>query len=272
MTTELQTQTEDYDIDTGEAGAAEPESNEQNEVKSSDSAPETQPEESGNAIKRINKITAEKYEQKRRADELEKRLRELESKSTQQTSNSGSEAPKPPTLPDDLFDEDAMRKYHADMISYQDQAALYHGGRAVNDVLSRTKTEEQERLRAQDNARIITEYAERGLASGLTIEQMQANEQILVSHGISPELGLHIMSDEKGASIVNHLASNPDALEQLNSMNPFKAAAFIESFIKPNLAKVKTVTSAPDPVESISGGGIREKDDFDRLCPGATFD
>ena len=72
------------------------------------------------------------------------------------------------------------------------------------------------------------------------------------------------MSDAKGAAIA-HLANNADVLSRVNGMSP-QAAAFIESSVKPSI-EPKIVTSAPDPVQPVVGGGGKVQDEFDRICP-----
>ena len=66
----------------------------QTEESNSESAPEQEPvEKQAGFQKRINKVTADKYAEKRRADELQRQLNELNSKPV-------VEAAKKPTLED----------------------------------------------------------------------------------------------------------------------------------------------------------------------------
>ena len=265
---ELQFETSEPEVQQSEASAAEVVSAEGQEVINSESAPETPAEDNSNVNKRINQITLEKYTAIRENDALKKRLAELEAGKESNTQEPVKQSFAPPVLPDDIYDEEQMRKYHADMTTFATESAV-ESARSVYE-------QQQESLReskaAESRAQLINNYAEGGLRGGLTIEQMQLNEQVIVGSGLNADVGEFIMGDESGAAIADHLANNPEVLHKINTMSPMQAASYITSQVKVNLAAPKTVTSAPDPIMPISGGGVREQDEFDRLCPGASFD
>lgn len=266
--TELQTQTEvEIDTDIGDSAIADNQ-NIDADVSNSESATETQVENKDNVQGRINKITAEKYAEKRRADELAQKLAAYEAQKPQVATTFDV---KPPRVPDDLYDDDAMRKYHAEMLDYTNKLTDARANESVKKVLERQREESASNEATKSRSQLINQYAERGLKSGLTIEQMQLNEQVIGQIGISSELGDFIMSDDRGALIAHHLANNTDALVKLQSMSPLQAAVFIANEVKPAVLGPKKVTSAPDPLSTIQGGGSRVVDDFDRKCPGAKF-
>lgn len=268
--TELQTETE-VEIDTSVDDSASVSTNEiETDVSNSESATETQVENKDNIQGRINKITAEKYAEKRRADELAQKLAAYEAQKPQQAAQNFDI--KPPSIPDDLYDDDAMRKYHAEMLEYTSKLTEARASDSVKRYLEKQREESASSEATKSRTQLINQYAERGLKSGLTIEQMQLNEQIISQIGISSELGDFIMSDERGALIANHLANNTDALVKLQSMSPLQAAVFIANEVKPAVVGPKKVTRAPDPLSPIQGGGSRVIDDFERKCPGAKFD
>lgn len=268
--TELQMETSGTGAEQEPASAATQAEATGQQVQNSESAPETQAEDKSNVQNRINKITAEKYAEKRRADELEQRLKNLENSSPQQTAS--QEDLRAPTPPEDYYDEEAVRKYNQEMHSYTLKKAEQLAAQSAAQALDKTRADEKRRADQQEQARVINQYAEQGLKDGLTVEQMQLNEQILNNSGLSSDLGMHIMSDPKGAAIAAHLANNAEVLNKVNGMSPMQAAAFIESSVKPNIGGQKIVTSAPDPVQPLSGGGVREQDEFDKICPGAQFE
>lgn len=270
MLEELQIETNAPEVEsTVQSASTEQEAN-ATKVESSDSATETHTEDKGNVQNRINKLTAEKYAAAREAEELRNKLAELEAKSAKPV-ESKSELIEP-DLPVDIYDEDAMRKYHKDVAAYNRKVAAEEARNYYNSTNEQQKKAESEKSSRESQTQLVNQYAERGLKSGLTIEQMQLNENVIVQHGINPDVGMFIMGDEQGALIANHLANNPESLDKLNSMSATQAAVYIHNTIKPSVAAPRTVTAAPDPIESINGGGSREKDDFERLCPGAIIE
>ena len=71
---------------------------------------------------------------------------------------------------------------------------------------------------------------------------------------------------------MDFLANNPKELEALTELPALNQAAHIERVIRAQAISNKpTVTGAPDPLLSINGGGMRETEDFEKLCPGAEF-
>lgn len=270
MTDELQIETNEPEVESPAPSASTEQESTSTEVENSASATETHTEDKGNVQNRINKLTAEKYAKAREAEEAQKRIAELEAKlSTPTTVESEVEEPE---LPEDIYDEDAMRKYHRELASYNRKIAAEEARNYYNSTTEQQKKAEQDRSTRETQEKLLNQYAEGGLKNGLTIEQMQANEQVIVQHGINHDVGMYIMSDEQGALIANHLAGNPEQLQKLNSMSPTQAAVYIHSTIKPSVVSPRTVTAAPDPVESINGGGSPEKSDFERLCPGAIIE
>ena len=63
------------------------------------------------------------------------------------------------------------------------------------------------------------------------------------------------MQDEAGAQIADYLANNPESLTEITSMTPTMAAVKIANEIKPKAVGPRNVTTAPDPVKGIQGGG-----------------
>ena len=265
--TELQTGDSEHQVEATSASSEPVESVNQN----SGSATETQPEDNGNVQKRINKITAEKYAVIREKEQMAKELEALKSQPQQSVTQSESSI-KAPELPSDIYDEDAMKKYHRDVASYSVETARSEAVNSAKSVFEQQQEQARQLQHKQDQNKIISSYAERGFKAGLTQEQMQINEQVLNGSGIGADLGLFIMQDENGAQIADYLANTPEALAEINTMSPTMAAVKLANEIKPKAVGARNVTSAPDPVEGIRGGsGAKEIDDFDRLCPGATF-
>lgn len=259
MTTEMQNDTALED----EAGAATFDNTVQNSESSPESQGEDKPQVSENAQKRINELTAEKYALKRQLEEREKQSQvtpEVKQETTPEVA---------PQLPDDLYDEEAMRKYHADMVAFtQSQAS-----KAAESVYQNQQTEQQKLKAQSEQQKQIQTYAEQGLSDGLTIEQMQNNEKILNGSGISSELGMFLMSDQHGAKLADYLANSPDDLQKVLSMNPMQAAVYISGEVKTKALTPSNVSNAPEPTNVLTtGAASKQTDDFDASCPGAVFD
>lgn len=215
--------------------------------ENSPSASETQAEDKGNVQNRINKITAEKYAAQRELEQLKKKL---ESQPSQEPS--AVQAPTDaPTLPEDIYDEEAMRKYHSDMTTYNQEQAKKAAIATYEEQQKSVVTAQQQ---AKDRE-MVQNYTQSGLESGLTVEQMEVDEQIIVNAGINPELGRYIMADADGAKIVNYLASNPEAMHTILSASPMQASVMIETQIKAKAKGPGNITKAADPVESVIGSG-----------------
>lgn len=258
MTTEMQNE----NVSENEVDKAEFDEVVQNSDSSTETHGEDKPQVSDNAQKRINELTAEKYALKRQLEEREKQqqVTEVEQEKTPEVA---------PQLPDDLYDEDAMRKYHADMIAFtQSQAA-----KTAESVYQSQQTEQQKLKAQSEHQKQVQSYAEQGLSDGLTIEQMQKNETILNGSGISSDLGMFLMGDKHGAKLADYLANSPDDLQKVLSMNPMQAAVYISGEIKSKALAPSNISNAPEPTNTLAtGSASKQSDDFDSSCPGAVFD
>lgn len=232
-------------------------------VQNSDSSPETQAEDKGSNVEwRINKLTAQRYAAEREAQDLKRQLEEANQ--SKPVAASTEEAPK---LPDDMYDEAAMRQYHTDMLEYTQKAATS----AAKSTFETHQQTAAEKAQSDKMSQTVQSYAEAGLRDGLTIEQMQMNEQVLGNAGINAELGGFIMADPNGAKIADYLAKNPDQMQSLNGMSPLQAAVVISNDIKVKAMGPSVASGAPDPVDQLEGGGARESDSFTEKCPGAVI-
>jgi hypothetical protein len=242
--------------------------------QNSESAPETQAEDNSNVQRRINKITAEKYALQRENEELKKGLKpSQDSAQAPVAPEVDSSTIAPPAPPSDMFDEDAVKKYNAEVVEYSAKVAREAAENSAKSVYEKQQEQARQAAHQESTQKMVQSYAEKGLQAGLTQEQMYQNEQVLNGSGISADLGLFIMNDDAGAQIADYLASNPEELHVINAMTPTQAAVKIANEIKPKATGPSNVTSAPDPVAGISGGqGARETDDFTKACPNASFD
>lgn len=226
---------------------------------------ENHEEKSNGVQERINKITAQKYEEQRRADGLQRELEELRAQKPAAKSEPSISAP---SLPEDPFDEDAMKAYHAGMLEYTNKAA-------ENAAKTTFENQQQEQLNSQAQAaqqKTIQSFADNAIKDGVDLDKLRVAEQTVVNAGIKPEVGAYIISDPNGGKLVEYLASNPEELGKVVSMDPVSAGIHIATQIKPKaLSSTPNVSNAPTPVPEIKGGGMLEVDEFDKKYPGVEF-
>lgn len=237
---------------------------------SADSEPETeintedQPKTGNKLQERLDKLTAEKYAEKRRADELAAKIAELE----RAKPVSLPDDIQPPALPDDPFDMDAMRQYHSEMMQYSRKIAAHE----ARNALSATSNELKQQQQQAEQQKLVQSFAQRTISSGLTIDQIEQAGTALVNAGMSQELQLMLLEDEAGPQMTMYLAKNPDAALELLAMPTHKAAVALATKIKSQAVTGKAkVTRAPDPIPDSRGVSIRESDALERQFKNAKF-
>ncbi len=235
---------------------------------SSLSSEENHEEKTNSFQKRINDVTAKKYQAERERDELREKLEKQQAAQNVQPVQA-QEQLKAPSLPDDLYDEDAMKKYHGEMAVYSQEIAKQAASSVYESQQEKSAKQQQE----AQHQKSIESYVNNAMRDGVDLEKLRGVENTLNQAGIKPELGQFIMKDVNGAKIAEYLADNPAEMHEVLSMDSVSAGIKIANEIKPKvLASTPKVSNAPDPIPDISGGGgFVEKDDFDKIYPGAEF-
>lgn len=214
------------------------------EATPTESAPveseEEQPEEKSSGVQdRINKITAAKHEERRkreaeakRADELQKRLDELESKKPTLTE---------PKLEEHDYDEEA---YNKALVQYQVQEQ-------VKEALVSQQTQQEQLAQQAKMQESLTTFNERAEALGKPDFADKANAIPQLPDGVADA----IMSLENGAEMVYHLGTHLDKADALASMSPMQAMMELGKLSTSMSVKPEIKTSAaPDPIEPVSAG------------------
>jgi vacuolar-type H+-ATPase subunit I/STV1 len=214
--------------------------------------PSTPVEEAPDNVQlRINKITAEKYAEKRRAEELEKRLAELESAK----SALPSEAPK---LED--FDYDDAKHTEA-VIQYQVRKQLE----------AQANTQKQQAQQTAQQAKAAEFAAKEAEFGAKNPDYAEAVGNIPRLH---PDTLDAIYSLENGPQMAHYLGKHLDVAYEIASAPPHIAAVKlgqISATLQVKAHKVST-TSAPEPVENLGGaGGASAKPPADPRLAGVTF-
>ncbi|GEM_PF-1568400 len=207
--------------------------------------------------KRINELTREKYEAIRRAEAAERRAQELEQ---QRQSSAGKPAsPKPdaqnqrPTLADHDFDQDKYLEALADW--------------RVSQKLAERESQEQERQKQSQEQEIAQQFQGR-LSDYQAANPGKWEAAVQAPINVTPPMMEVIATSDVGPQIAVYLAENLDRADEISRMTPYAAAAAlgrIEASLSakpttPPPSPPKSVTKAPPPVSTVSGGSVVRKD------------
>jgi hypothetical protein len=215
---------------------------------------------------RINKVTAQKYEQQRRADGLEAELQKARANVVQPIVPSGT--PTPPDMPEDVYDSEAMQNYHTNMVAYNQTVA----DNAATSAYEKQNQLAQEQTQQAAQQQTVSTFVENAIRDGIDTDKLRVAEQTLVQAGITPQLGEYLMKDKHGGKVAEYLHDNPAVMHEMLALDPVTAAVRIETEIKTKaLSQTPKVSNAPEPIPEISGSGAINKDDFERSNPGTVF-
>ncbi len=216
---------------------------------------------------RINDLTAKRYKEERRANEAEQELAALKAQYANQTpANQPAQEISAPVLPEDIYDEEAMRKYHMDSQAYNTATAQ---SAARNQFEVQQKQSAQQAQNEQHQAAINT-YTANATRDGVNFDKLAMAEQTLKQNGLSDQLGQFLLNDPNGAKLVEYLNDNPAEMHEVLKLDPVSAGIRIANEIKPKaLSRTPKVSGAPDPIPEVKGGGYIAVDDFDKKYPGA---
>ena len=226
-----------------EAQAVEDSKTESAPVEQVDTPAEPQEENiSDRGQKRINKITADKYAEKRRADNAERELAELRAQAPAQPAISD----KPLSLEDFDYDEGKLQAAQIEQQVAQRFAAMQTQQQAA-------QAQEQQQARASAFNAKAAEFAAN------VPDYQEAIGQI-------PELPQEtldaVMQSENGPALAYHLAKHLDVADEIANASPMAAAmrlGEISASLKATKPEIKT-SAAPAPIEPITSGGSISKD------------
>jgi hypothetical protein len=225
--------------------------------------------------KRINDITAQRYEEKARADNAEKQLANLQAQQAQTPAAPAGEVPaaQPPAAierpnPELIYDD-------PDEFNRQSDAYNEHFvSQAITKQQETAQTAERQRLEseAQQTRQAATERAmiENATTHNIDINELHNAAAILNQRGIGTQLGELMLQHPNSAPLVDYLAKNPGDFDQVNQMtNPYSIMTALND-LSPK-ALQRNISSAPDPVTGLTGLPAREGDEFDKKCAGAIW-
>jgi len=213
--------------------------------------PEEKEKKKGSGVqKRINELTSEKYQYKNKAEELEKRLQELELRTQ----------PKEPVKP-------KLKDFDSDE-SYEKALDAFYTSKSEHDlaVKRQRETEQARQIQLQNELAKSAETFLKRVAVEKTnfegFDEAMANPAfITITKQFTPEIVSLIQSSEKSTALAYELATNLDEAEIIANMSPIQAAHRIAK-LESRLEKIKpkTISNAPDPVKNVVSGAFSDKD------------
>lgn len=166
--------------------------------------------------------------------------------------------PNVPAMPDPYDDDYARRVAERDKAIAD--AAAWDAKQAVSEQ-QRIEREQQRQFQAQQGfLNTVQEYAKRATTLGVTQQELAESGNAVKEYGISDDVAMHILADDKGPLITKYLARNPVELDNIAQMSPMRAAAYIESVVKPKIAVPNRTTNAPAPPETLGRRGAPRDD------------
>ncbi len=212
------------------------------DATTTESAPaenDNEPVEKNGVQDRINKITADKHDERRkreaetkRADDLQRRIEEFEANKPTLTE---------PTLEGHEYDEDAFNKAN---VAYQVQEQV-----AAELTTQKAKQEQLNQQTKQQQS--LGKYKDRVAALGIDDFDEKANAIPDLPDGVA----LAIIDLDNGAEIVKHLFTHLDKADSLANMSPMAAMMEIGKISASMSVKPETkLSAAPDPIEPVKAG------------------
>jgi hypothetical protein len=212
----------------------------------------------------IGKKTFKLREMEREAEQLRKRLEEIERPVTQSR-------PNVPALPDPfaISDEEYKRQ-----IMHREQALISAAAYDARMQMLQNQQAQIAHQAAQKQQEVLVEkvqsYAQRAKTLGVKAEELQAAGSIVGQFGIEDSLVQYILEDDHGPLITKYLSQNIGLLDNLRNMHPTRAAVMIATEIKSKAAALKPkFTNAPDPIRRPQPSGVQVKPKGPK---GATFE
>ena len=204
-----------------------------NDAKEPEATEAEKPTEDG-FQKRINKVTADKYAEKRRADDLQARLEKLEAANPAETL-------KEPKLDELDYDEDAFNSAN---VKYQIQ-------QGVKSELSNQANAAKEQSQAAAADQLSRDFNKRIEDFGKDDFNDKANAIPNLPDGVADAM----MQSDEGPAIIYHLGQHLDKADALAKMTPAAAMMELGKLSVQLSAKPEIKTSAaPDPIEPVTAG------------------
>lgn len=204
---------------------------------------EDKPVENDGFQKRINKVTAEKYAEKRRAEALQRQIDDMKAAAPQQPEV------KAPTLEDHNYDEAA---FNAASITHQvKQGVAAESQRLQTQGLADQQVQAQQAVAQAFKAKVAECTTKNADYQDKVAQLPQFNADTLSA----------IMESEQGADLAYALANQLDLADEIANSSP-SAALMKLGELSARLKATPNIkpSAAPAPIEPVSSGGALSKD------------
>lgn len=213
-------------------------------------------------VKKIGKQTKAQREAERKAEELQKRLDDLESQSKSKADDLEVVPPLPDTW-DDNYQEEAANR---DAIIERNAAKKHE--KVMQERTERRQEEERQYKAQQEVVEKTNKYMARGVSLGIDEDSQRVHAEI-VAERLPVGTGDYLLSTDDGPALTAYLATNSKALDDVSSMSPVEFGMKIADIRKAIKSPSKRV-SAPPPPETVTGRSAPKPKN--PLLEGATFE
>ena len=201
----------------------------------------------------VAKQVAKRGQAEREAEELRAQLKEL------QEANKPPEEDPEPQIPEDMWADD----YEQRKAQFKQDHAAWAQRQYEREASERQEQAlEQQRQQAEQQAqyeRVLT-YTERAETLGITREALQVAGNTVEQMGVQPEIANYLLADEHGPAVTMYLAKNLQEVQAMQNMDPISAGIYIATEIKPKVSRKLKRDNPPEPVETVSGASVPEKE------------
>lgn len=188
---------------------------------------------------RVNQLTREKWDERRKRESLEKRLQELEAKN--QPSLEEVEAPDPDLAIDDPKAFVAQQKKHSEYLTKK----------AEREYQDKQRQEQSQAQQQKELEERVGNYTSRAQKLGIGLDDLRKASDQISQVGVHDDVVNFILDDEDGPAITAHLGSNLEDLLAVAEASPLKAVAHIER-MRAKIAR-KPKSSPPKPPTKVKG-------------------
>jgi len=216
--------------------------------------PEFTPEQQEVFNEAIARKVAKQREAERKAEELEQQARQYQEELNRLKQPQRPQIPDYPDRYDDNFEQNLQRYNQAVRDQMQYDMSVQH-----QQYTAEQERQQQAQKRQEEIQSLVESYSGRAKIQGIKAEELKAAGEKVAMYGINDEVARYILDDDLGPSITTYLAKNPLELDAINVLSPLRAAAYIESTIKPK-SKKAPVNPPPEPIETLRGSGAPEGD------------
>lgn len=213
----------------------------------------------------INDLAAKKTfkikEAEREAERLRRELEEARAKLPQET------RPDIPPIPDPYDDDYEARLKERDEALRR--ATEYDLRQQV--IQQQQQAAQQQKLQQEQEALVAraTAYSENAAKKGIKPDQLQAAGGVVAQFGLRDDVASEMLADADGPLMTVYLASNPQAIEELNSAGPVQLGSIYAKVKQAAAGVAPKSTSAPEPSDPLKGSGVIPRE---RGPKGATFE